>query len=111
MSKRKNEITKTERGEVDTKVEEDNFSVSVIHELKQIDWQEGDEDIKEVIGKVLEMDFSSPYAETYQENLKESYVLYGRDGVKTQLLYLMANLDEESESGKMKTIEKLKDEL
>jgi len=98
------EVTETERGSVETSIDSGGISVAIEHELRKIDWKEGDEDIREAIGQILDMEFSSPYAMTYQDNLKNSYVLYGRDGVKTQIRYLIGNIEDEEKEGKVDEI-------
>jgi len=99
---------KTERGTVKSKVstemEDGCPTISISHDV--VESQEvTDPDVKEVMDEVADMDLSgfqfSEQAEAYRDGMQESYIFYGRDGVKTQLNYVLANVDEGSEQAKI----------
>lgn len=89
--------TKTERGELESTVVSGKCSTGIVHSLLDVNWDPEDGDVREVVEDVLELEFASPEARVYQSSLKESYVLYGRSGVRVQLLYIAGNLDVDSE--------------
>ncbi len=98
----------TDRGEVETAVKQGIVAVAVEYGLNEVDWQEEDKDVKKVLEEVLAMEFESPYAESYKEKLKPSYVMYGRKGVRTQLGYIASNCEDEEKEEK---IEELREKL
>lgn len=94
----------TNRGIVKSDVKEDDFSVSIEHELVKVKWDRGDGDLKKVIGEVMNMEFDNEEAITYRDNLKVSYVLYGRDGVRKQLRYIIVNVEDDDKEDKIKKL-------
>lgn len=81
--------TTTERGTVESTISDEGVILSFTHELEEINWK--DPDVERLVGIIEEIPFDSPYAKTYQENIRQAYVLHGRDGVKTQITYIKAN--------------------
>lgn len=86
------EETKTERGIVKSEMKDTGLTVSITHELEEINWK--DPDVEKLVSIIEEIPFDDPYAQTYQDNIKQAYVLHGREGVKTQLLYIISNVND-----------------
>lgn len=95
----------TDRGEVTSTVKSSEFSATIEHELENVNWKAGDEDVRKAVGRIKEMEWDNPYAKSYAENIEESYVMYGRDGVVTQIRYILSNLDEEEDVEKIEELE------
>ncbi len=100
------ETIKNKRGEVDASLKEEPMSVSMEYSLNEFDWDDGDEDIKEVVEEIQQMSFANPYVQPYLDKLQTSYVLYGRDGVKTQLGYIASNCEDDEKAKKIIQLKK-----
>ena len=95
--------TETARGTVDTTVNTDlHDGVGVIEaEHEVLNNKIDDPFAQEIMDSINEMDFSKhPYAETYRQAMEESYVFYGKEGLRVQLNYIIANLPEDSDEVK-----------
>lgn len=84
----------TDRGEVKTSMESEGCGVSIDHEVTEE--KSFPAEVEDIINEVQSWNLGDEYAKAYQDNLKESYILMDIDGLKTQLLYIQANTEEES---------------
>jgi len=100
------EEIETERGKVKASFDERDKILKIDYDLKDVNWDD-DKDIQDVVEAIQEIDLKDPYAQSYQEQLDTSFVMYGREGVKTQLGYIASNCEDEDLANDIDEIRKL----
>jgi len=98
----------TLRGTVVEKHTQQEFMTKVTYEVMNIKWLEEDRDIEEAVDRLKDVEFSSEYANTYKEALEKAYVTFGRDGVCTNIRYILSNIEED---GTKEDLDKLHEAL